>query len=102
VNKNIEELIFEVHCIMNQSVPEELSHKQASTSMAASFQILAKDPNAAISPFACMSSTSSVVLMKPSSISESCALHDQNWPTEHFRGICHDQPLVAVQKDSNP
>jgi len=45
------------------SVSEELLYKQASTSLAASSQILAKDPNAAISPFPCMSSASSVVLM---------------------------------------
>ena len=45
------------------SVSEELLLKQASTSLAASSQILAKDPNAAISPIPCMSSASSVVLM---------------------------------------
>jgi len=45
------------------SVSEELLYKQASTSLAASSQILAKDPKAAISPFPCMSSASSVVLM---------------------------------------
>ena len=45
------------------SASEELLHKQVSTSLAASSQILAKDPNAAIFPFPCMSSASSVVLM---------------------------------------
>ena len=45
------------------SVSEELLYTLASTSLAASSQILAKDPNAAISPFSCMSSASSVVLM---------------------------------------
>jgi len=45
------------------SVSEELLHKQASTSLAASSQILAKDPNAANSPFPGMSSAFSVVLM---------------------------------------
>ena len=45
------------------SVSDKLLYKQASTSLAASSQILAKDPKAAISPFPCMSSASSVVLM---------------------------------------
>ena len=40
-----------------------LSKKVLSFCVAASSQILAKDPNATISPFSCMSSASSVVLM---------------------------------------
>jgi len=68
VSKSVEELIVEIHGIRTPSVSEELLHKQASTSLAVSSQILAKDPNAAISPFPCMSSASSVVLINQSSI----------------------------------
>jgi len=54
--------------------------------------------NATVSPFPCMSSASSVVVMNPSSNSESCATN-QKWSTRHLWGLYHNKLLFAILKE---